>query len=437
MNKVLNYRHSLRKRFTLVASLMLIPLAVLVAVQYMVFNSTITHLNQVINHGSHEMARIKQLQNAIHVAIIAPNDYLIHANKTERGNYDLQAAVVSNSIEDLIEYTSIHEQEKRLVGQVKQLWLRIDKTANTILNSKVTLGNKDLATDMESLNTMTGQIILLLEKLSNIIAEEVKDELQKAEYLQVLMIGLIIGGTSVSAILILWLNSSLARAIVEPICTIGRAAKSVGEGNYSTRLASERVDEIGALSQSFNGMTEQLEKAHNKLDVLSRQDGLTGSLNRREFDRVFRIEFSRAIRFEHRLSLVMIDLDHFKQVNDRYGHVAGDNVLRILTTIVEKAIRDVDQFARYGGEEFGLILPEVDNQGACALAERIRELVEQADFGEVDGEPVRVTISAGVAHFPDHGSSEQDIIYTADKALYQAKREGRNRVVCAKTGPQS
>ncbi|MBE9515758.1 MAG: GGDEF domain-containing protein, partial [Proteobacteria bacterium] len=181
----------------------------------------------------------------------------------------------------------------------------------------------------------------------------------------------------------------------------------------------------------FDAMTEQLEKAHNKLELLSRQDGLTGILNRREFDRLFRVEFSRAVRFKHSLSLIMIDLDHFKEINDRHGHLAGDNVLRILTTLVEKTIRDIDQFARYGGEEFSLILPEVDGKSACILAERIRKLVEGADFGEADGEPVHVTISAGVADYPEHGASEKDVIYSADKALYKAKRDGRNRVVCA------
>lgn len=430
MKRLFDYRHSLRKRFTLAAVLMLVPLAILVAVQYTVFNRTIIHLNQIINHGTREMARIKHLQNAIHVAIMAPNDYLVHGHKAERENYYLQAAMVSNSIDDMIEYMGVHEQEKRLIQQVKQGWAHIDSTANKILEFPNPVGNRGLANKMESLHVVSAQTVSLLEQLYDIIEDEVKVELQQAEYLQVLMIALIIGGTSVSAILILWLNASLVRAVAEPISSIRAAANRIGEGNYSTRLSSQREDEVGALSQSFDDMTEQLEKAHTKLEELSRQDGLTGSLNRREFDRVFRIEFSRAVRFGHRLSLIMIDLDHFKQVNDKYGHLAGDNVLRILTTIVEKILRDVDQFARYGGEEFCLILPEVEYQGACVLAERIRSLVEQADFGEVNGEPIRVTISAGVADYPDHGTSEQDIINAADKALYQAKREGRNKVVC-------
>ena len=302
------YKHSLRKRFTLAATYMLAPLVIMVAVQYLVFNSTITHLNQVINHRTQEMAGIKHLQNTVYLAVMCPNDYLVHANKKEHEIYNVQATSISAEIDKLNEYMGRHEKEKNLISQIKRRWIQVDQKANTILTSSSPIGNKAMAIEMESLDAVADEIILLLGQLYDLVNAEVKEELIEAEYLHVLMIGLIIGGTSVSAILIFWLNITLAQAVVEPICTIGIAANRVGEGNYSTRLSWQRDDEIGALSKSFDGMTEQLEQAHDKLEALSRQDGLTGCLNRREFDRVFRLEFSRASRFGHRLNPLGFDI---------------------------------------------------------------------------------------------------------------------------------
>ena len=425
------YKQSLRQRFALTAALMLMPLAILVVVQYSVFNQTITNFNHAIEHGSNELADIRQLQHMIHMAIMAPNDYLIHGNKSEYKNYATLSNKVTTSINNMLTLMKEHQNEYNMVKQLEEFWLQIDNKANTIFAFTHPVGNAAAAETMENLDVTADQAASILEEIFSTATLEMKDQLHKAENLRVTMIFLIIGGTSISALLILWLNMALAKAVVNPLCCLKKAATQVGDGDYHTRLSWQRTDEIGELSQSFDIMTEHLEKARNELECLSRQDGLTGILNRREFDRLFRIEFSRAVRFGHNLSLIMIDIDHFKSINDEHGHLAGDNVLRILTTIVEKTIRDIDQFARYGGEEFTLILPEVDRHGACTLAERIRKLVEVANFGDADGNPVHITLSAGVADYPEHGTSEKDIIYAADKALYKAKHKGRNRVICA------
>ena len=431
MKQLFDYKNSLRQRFILTAAMMLVPLAILVVVQYSVFNNTITHLNNVIEHSSLELTGIKQLQHVMHMAVMAPNDYLVHGEVIERENYATSSSKVTMTINGMLKVMAQHPDELDLLQQVNQFWRQVDQKAHNILATTNPVGNKAMAKEMELLDTASGQAILVLEQMFNIVTQEIAEESEDAEYLSIIMTALIIGGTTLSALLILWLNRALANAVVKPICCLKNAANRVGEGDFSSCLSWPRQDEIGELSQSFDAMTKYLGKVHAELELLACQDGLTGILNRREFDRLFPIEFSRAVRYKHNLSLIMIDLDHFKEVNDKHGHVTGDTVLQIFATLVKKTIRDIDRFARFGGEEFVLILPEADREGACVLAERIRALVEGTNFGEPDGEPVRITISAGIANYPEHGASEKEIIDAADKVLYQAKHGGRNRVDCA------
>lgn len=161
---------------------------------------------------------------------------------------------------------------------------------------------------------------------------------------------------------------------------------------------------------------------------LATHDQLTGLLNRREFDRIITEEAERSKRFGHTFALILVDIDHFKQVNDRHGHLAGDAVLREVARRLQRGLRSVDRLARFGGEEFVLVLMETDEAKAVALAERLRGQVAAEPFEAGTAAPLPVTISAGVAVFPRDGATIPAVIDAADKALYAAKAEGRNRV---------
>jgi diguanylate cyclase (GGDEF)-like protein len=186
-------------------------------------------------------------------------------------------------------------------------------------------------------------------------------------------------------------------------------------------------------------LQERLREMQRKLEEQSITDGLTGLKNRRFFDERLHEEFRRAQRYGDHLSLIMLDLDHFKQVNDRYGHPGGDAVLREAAALIRASIRDPDICARYGGEEFAVILPRTHLSGALAVAERVwRELASKeyaippsgAAVASAGGAaPIRVTASVGIAFYPskDITSSELLLRY-ADQALYEAKKAGRNTI---------
>lgn len=166
---------------------------------------------------------------------------------------------------------------------------------------------------------------------------------------------------------------------------------------------------------------------HSELYESTIRDALTGLYNRRHAMAVLKTEIARASRDSGSLALVILDIDFFKEINDEFGHLAGDGVLKQVTGIAAKRVREADTFARIGGEEFALILPDTGHDEACRIAESIRESVESAAI-EVGGEERRVTISGGVATWAPEIEAMSELLRLADLRLYEAKTSGRNRI---------
>jgi len=165
-----------------------------------------------------------------------------------------------------------------------------------------------------------------------------------------------------------------------------------------------------------------------RVKQLAYLDGLTGIFNRRFFEMRITEEIERARRFETGLGVIMIDIDQFKRLNDEFGHLLGDEVLRQVSSILHRQLRKIDVVCRYGGEEFAILLPETNCQHTLGVAEKLRRMVEAWQF---PGVPRPVTISAGTANYPEHGTTRDELVSAGDAGLYTAKQGGRNRVCLA------
>ncbi|MBF0529738.1 MAG: diguanylate cyclase [Deltaproteobacteria bacterium] len=189
---------------------------------------------------------------------------------------------------------------------------------------------------------------------------------------------------------------------------------------------------IGVIYWHVLRLSKKLIKAYQVIEQMSVTDELTQIYNRRFFHIKLNEEITRAKRYRHCLSLILVDLDHFKKVNDIHGHQAGDMILREVSKILKTKSRVTDMVARYGGEELVILLPETDQSGTVALAEKLRLAIEEEKFASSDGCVINITASMGVSTFTPNdftGPSDYDtIIKCADDALYEAKRNGRNRV---------
>ena len=165
-----------------------------------------------------------------------------------------------------------------------------------------------------------------------------------------------------------------------------------------------------------------------RVKQLAYLDGLTGIFNRRYFEMRIAEEIERAKRFGAGMSVVMVDIDQFKHLNDEFGHLLGDEVLRQVSSIFHQQLRKIDVVCRYGGEEFAILLSQTNGQHSQNVAEKLRRLVETWQF---PGVPRAVTISAGIATYPEHGTTRDELVKSADAGLYAAKQSGRNRIVMA------
>lgn len=189
------------------------------------------------------------------------------------------------------------------------------------------------------------------------------------------------------------------------------------------------VERIAASLTEIEEAHRQARGAQAELRRLASIDELTGVANRRWFTAMANRELERCRRFNHPLGLLMIDVDHFKRVNDTHGHAVGDEVLRAFTRVLEGNLRSVDLLGRLGGEEFAVILPEAEEKAALQTGERLRAAVEALQFPFEDGTLLQITTSVGIAILANGGESLDSLLARADAALYEAKRGGRNRVV--------
>ncbi len=169
----------------------------------------------------------------------------------------------------------------------------------------------------------------------------------------------------------------------------------------------------------------------NLLKQLSITDPVTGLTNHRFFQESLKIEFERAKRHNRPLGLIMVDVDHFKSFNDRYGHPLGDSLLAAISKILLSQVRGIDSVSRYGGEEFAIILPDTQLEQVIEVAHRLERSIKEKSFAGIEEQTINMTISLGVASYPDHADSTSKLIDMADQALYRAKRQGRNQTVIA------
>jgi diguanylate cyclase (GGDEF)-like protein len=249
-------------------------------------------------------------------------------------------------------------------------------------------------------------------------------------YLQLALIGALV-------LMVVWFGGE--QLIVRPIRSLVRTVARFGRGDLHVRADEERwVAEFEPLAAAFDDMAdklasreEELRIANQHLEELASLDGLTGLANRRGFDRELRLAWERAAERRETLALMMIDIDHFKLYNDRYGHVAGDTCLRAVgETLSLVTLEEAVLVARYGGEEFALLLPGLDLARAAALAEEARKAIEDLMINHAQSPSGLVTISIGVeAVVPERGRPAAELVEAADTALYAAKRGGRNTVV--------
>lgn len=422
-------RDSLRARILTGIGIMLLPLLGLAAGALLGINSVNARFKDVVDEVIDEVHPVMHLQVAIFRAAMPMHDYLVHGERSERDEFARLSGKVESAFGRLLNSGSFHlEEERTLLDSAHKEWRQAQSVSERLLTLPQPVGDAAAALEMKRVDVQFGRVVDLLAGIHELAEAEIDSELAKANATGRAVLWIVFGVFGLGFAVAAWAGAALAWSILARVKALSEGARAFSEGNFSHRVQLEGHDELGRLAGVFNSMAAELDKTHQALRETSIRDPLTGLYNRREFDRRLRHELERCHRYQQPLSLLMLDLDHFKAVNDGHGHPAGDKVLREIAGQVKQALRGSDEVVRYGGEEFAVILPDADKPGARVLAQRIRAAIAACAVAVDENRTVNVTVSIGLAGFPDDANCGEMLIAAADRALYDAKRAGRNCV---------
>ena len=430
-------QRSLRTRFILGVGVMLLPLIVLAAGALFTFQGVIRAFDQVVQESSVEISLAARFQVLLRRARIVLHDYFIpdFGSEDERGRFLDTSRQIEEAFRQARTAASAQEKERTLIQTAYLDWQRARRIGEAILAIPNPGTNRTAARNLERMDAHLDRAQDMINNLQDLTMREMDRRLEEARKIRrsALLVVVLVFAVGLGAALLV--GMALARSVLLPLRVLEEAANRFGSGDLSHRVSLTTPHEMEELGKTFNAMAERLAKVQAELEDLSIHDGLTGLYNFREFHRQLAEEVERSWRYGHSFSLLMLDIDHFKSVNDTFGHLAGDEALRTLAARIRQEVRPADRIARYGGEELAIILPETRASGALTMAERLRDTIASHPIPLGPGQTVSLTVSIGVAAYPEDADSgerladsAEQLLRAADQALYAAKEAGRNRV---------
>ena len=431
-----HWRFSLGKRFLLWQLVVLGPLLLAAMFHHLyLMPNFIQPLVRMANQTTGEVLYVRDLQFLLLNSAIPVHDYLLHSKQSELAKLNTQRQRVADTFTRLHGMLLAETPEQHMLDTAWQEWRQAEQLAVKIMRDPAQVDMPGLSKEMKGFEHHIDSAIVSLGDLYQLIYSKIKIEQQQTDSARATSQQLTVAAFIIALLLSLFLGSSLTRSILLSLKSLRLGARKIADGELGhPQLQACGIEELEELAVSFNSMATKLQARDAELKDLSNRDALTGLENRRALNDCLTEELYRAKRYQHPLSLLMLDIDHFKNVNDTYGHVAGDAVLRKLADTIMPLVRPVDRIFRYGGEEFVVLIPETKSKGAVALAERIREVVSKTHIPlACSAEEINITISLGSATYPGDADTPEALIIAADNAMYQAKQHGRNRV-CIYTG---
>lgn len=425
----MSFSLSLKQRLALGMALLIVPLLVVAFAGYGLFQYAIEMLEESYEEVELEMLPVVHLQQKLLLAQMPANDYLIDGDAGERARFEALRAEVNRMFERSLDAPFGIAAKREFVQRAHGMWLEGEQLSLDILALEQPVGNPDGAALMRRMDEGLQRAAGELDYVSTLAVTELSRQHDFVHKLNVRLGAIIAILLIMLSLLLVGGGVLIRRWVLAPLEELRSAAEFYAEGKLEHRVPVRAGDEIGRVAATLNLMAETLAHDRDVLHTLATQDQLTGLQNVREFHHRLELELDRSRRFGHLFALLMIDVDHFKSVNDRFGHPAGDAVLKQIAERIRGSLRPSDLAARYGGEEFIVMLPETSASGAQALAERLCTQIRAQPMQINDSTRETVTVSVGLAVFPEDAEAADRLVAMADKALYAAKAAGRDRCV--------
>jgi diguanylate cyclase (GGDEF)-like protein len=421
-------------KFWLSTGMLMTSLPMLIAgvAGYTMYHEAIIEpLVDVASKQRHVLAPLQDLQLQLWDLSKSVDDYAIDGRQSRAVAYRHESSQIDAAFVSLAAAVERHGLEADDVRKAHADWLETVVFSDSILASATLHGDREVGHEVEEFQDSVDSLGKRLDAVYDDVRIENEQthnaalsDLARSDDMAFAGFGL----TVVFAIIGIYIVN---KSLVTSMNRLASGALRLAAGDRDHRIEVHIPHELVNVAEAFNVMTGQIIAQEKALERAAITDGLTGLFNRREFDRALADELRRGSRYGSVASLAIGDVDHFKKFNDTHGHQAGDEVLRAVARTLRTTVRDVDKVFRFGGEEFVLLLPESDAAGAVETAERVRTAVEAMVIPLPDGTAARVSISIGVATHPVHGASPDELLKSADAALYESKAKGRNRVTAA------
>jgi diguanylate cyclase (GGDEF)-like protein len=406
----------------------LVATCVLIAVTYVGARQR-SQTQQIVARESEITALYQQAKSSAITQGAAGLSYFVLGDERFVADLDVAKDQLGASLATLaVDARSVGSEE---VAQVRDLQAKYEPLAENVgeFLAAVDAGEREAALQLAADRNVDGQFRVLIEDL-NVATANAQARLRRAQEND--------AATQrrwtaiVTVVAVAWAGATLLstaaflRWVARPVVRVADAAHALAAGELAARVDRGGLREIDELAAAFNAMAARVEESTAQLRQAAATDGLTGLLNHGALMEALDREVERSLRYQHPLAVMMMDVDGFKQVNDEYGHPAGDAVLERVGEVLRSSTRQTDVVGRYGGDEFMAILPETGRERAVEAAQRLLDTFSSTRLRVEGGEEVAPMMSLGLAVFPEDGTDKRGLLAFADTALYEAKRNGGN-----------
>ncbi|PSB35043.1 diguanylate cyclase [Chlorogloea sp. CCALA 695] len=424
------HKLSVKTRLAIAMGAMFVPLVVLAGGALFYFERGINAFEKTENQYLEVLFPVANLESLILENSSPVKDYMTNGDYAAQTRFLRSSQKIERTFALLLAVPSNLPEKKILIQASQKQWQQALVVGKTVFAYHHPATNPRAVQAAEGFYKRNSQAVSSLDQLYKIFthiqsAENLNQAGNVKRKVRAIVVVAFLLGTAVAVVT----STIVIRSIVQPLSVLEKGVAHLGNGDFSHRINLTNQDELGQLAVAFNLMIGKLEQSQTELKNLATLDELTGVYNRREFNLQLKNELERSGRYDHCFTLLLLDIDFFKKLNDTYGHQAGDLALRSIAALLKQEFRDLDRVSRYGGEEFIVILPETSSATAYSVAERIRQLISTYALSIDENQTVNVTISGGLATFPEDGVEAKSLIHCADQALYAAKYSGRNKII--------
>lgn len=420
---------SLRQRLSIGLGTMLVPFLLLAGGALISFEGAIDSFDKQDNIGREELFPLATIEGLLIEISGLVTARVAGDNPDISASFEQKSAEINYNFNIILAHPSQLPERNKSILRIQEEWGELEFLGLVIVNSQHQSQNANQRSQNLQFQLKLQAILRNVQELNyRLIAFQNTENLTQAQRVRErvrLLVAIIFLLALTIAIIFAY---ALSRSILVPLHHLQEGVKRLGQGNFAYRIKIRTQDEFAHLANTFNLMAAGLEQSQKDLERLATLDGLTEVYNRREFNRWLTVEIERAKRDHHSVSLIMLDIDHFKQLNDTYGHPAGDAALCCIAQLLRRTVRPGDIVSRYGGEEFAIILPNASPEDCEMVAHRICSEIAVLPIRILNEDRVQLTASLGFASFPNDVNAKEDLLSRADQALYRAKQTGRNRV---------